>query len=108
MIRADVVQRLALGSLDAVRSNPTFPYKTGHLKYAATYTDTSVPNQFTIVFDKLVAPYIKNLDGGTKRSTTHVGFIDRAREDVIGYLAIQFRAKGNYQVKRNNTRGYGR
>lgn len=122
MIRADIIQRLALGSLEAVRMNPSFPYRTGHLKYAATYTDTSMPNQFTIVFDLNIAPYIKYLDRGVSAhqfinkygtlvrsggQSKHVGFIERSKEDVIGYLAVQFRSQGHYVVKRGNRKGYG-
>lgn len=122
MIRADIIQRLALGSLEAVRMNPSFPYRTGHLKYDATYTDTSYPNQFTIVFDLTIAPYIKYLDKGvashqyinkygnlvrSSGQTKHIGFIERAKYDVIDYMAIQFRSQGHYIVKRGNRKGYG-
>lgn len=122
-MRQDVIQRLALGSLNAVRSNPSFPFKTGHLKWNATYHEAFLPNQFSIVFDRTIAPYIKYLQNGTKSggyftkkgqptwnrgSTKHVGFEDRAREDVIDYLANEFRSNGRYKVTGVNGRGYGR
>jgi len=121
-MRADIMLRLALGALEAVRSNPAFPYKTGHLKYDATYPETG-ENYFAIVFDKTTAPYIPFLEGGvepqiyvrkdgmpvfTHGSIKHRGFISvRATNDVIGYLAHQFHAQaGSYKVTNNQGKEY--
>jgi len=120
-MRADKTQRLALGALEAIRNNPRFPYKTGNLKYNATYPKYG-ENYFSIVFDKTIAPYIDFLEGGTTERTytrkdglsifthgskSHVGFISiDATNDVINYLAVQFKAKGGYKVVNNQGKEY--
>jgi len=43
----------------------------------------------------------------TRGSMRHVGFIsERATQDVIQYLAKQFRSEVNYQVTNNEGRTY--
>jgi len=99
-MREDVLQRLGLGALEAVKTNPMFPYDTGRLKFNATYVVFVRGNSFAIVFDEVISPYIKYLEDGTSRSQKHVGFIsDRATNDVINYLAKQFRLDNDYTVK---------
>lgn len=122
-MRADVIQRLGLGAMQAIKQNPLFPYRTGNLKHNAIWCDFSRPNTFTIVFDTTIAPYIPYLEYGvplqmyfkpsinkmvyTKGSMRHVGFIsERATQDVIQYLAKQFRSEVNYQVTNNEGRTY--
>jgi len=110
-----------MGALQAVRSNPTFPYKTGNLKYNATYPKSG-ENFFSIVFDKTIAPYIDFLEKGvpaqvytrkdgksvfTRGSMKHVGFISvRATNDVITYLATEFKARVGYIVRNNQGNEY--
>ena len=64
-LRADVIQRLGLGALAKIRGNPTFPYKTGNLKWNATSVKFA-NDSFTIVFDTTIAPYIPYLENGVE------------------------------------------
>ncbi len=122
-MRADVIQRLGLGALEAIKQNPSFPFRTGRLKHNALWVDFSEPHSFKIIFDTRIAPYIPFLEYGvqpqmyfkkttgrmvyTRGSTKHVGFISqRATQDVITYLAQQFRATVKYQVTNNEGRTY--
>lgn len=122
-MRSDVIQRLGLGALNAIKQNPSFPFRTGRLKYNALWVDYSRPHTFTIVFDTRIAPYIPCLEYGvepqmywknstgkmiyTRGSRKHVGFIsERATQDVIQYLAQQFRSNVTYQVTNNEGRTY--
>lgn len=90
-MRSDVLQRLGLGALERVKSNPTYPYKTGNLKNNATKVTFIGENVFVIYVDSTIAPYVKYLEYGTSRSTKHVGFISiRATNDIIEYLSEQF------------------
>lgn len=108
MIDTSITHRLAYGALMAVKSNPTFPYRTGNLKHNATYALANIDG-FQIVFDGTIAPYIPYLEFGvapqiyyrhskaglvmiyTPGSNRHVGFIsNRATRDVINYLAKEF------------------
>lgn len=87
---------LAVLALDAIKANPTFPYRTGHLRNDATYIGT---DGFEIVFDSgdgrassgfamRGAPYIPFLEYGTVKSTKHVGFIRvRALDDATRAIA---------------------
>lgn len=117
-MRADILQRLGLGALEAVRNNPTFPYKTGHLKNDATGVTFIKGESFSIYFDKTVAYYIPFLEYGvfpqsyqrmskngtmswvtTRGSTKHVGFIsERAVADIINYLARALHKRVNYAI----------
>jgi hypothetical protein len=125
-MRSDVLQRLGLGALEAIKTNPTFPYKTGNLKFNATSVSFLGENQFTIVFDETIAPYIKYLENeeGRYNNTKHQGFISqRATDDVINYLAKTFNVTveyilrqgereyhgetGNYRSKKNKKDPYG-
>ena len=82
---------LEISTLDAVRNMKEFPFKTGHLKWDATYS-ISKKDGFCVVFDTTKAPYINFLEYGTKKhlisnafgrgitimhpgSKKHVGFI---------------------------------
>ena len=124
-MRADIIQRLGLGAMETIKQNPSFPFRTGHLKHNAIWCDFSRPNTFTIVFDTRIAPYITYLEYGvppqmyfkpsinkmvyTRGSSRHVGFIsERATQDVISYLAKQFRSENNYQVVNNEGRTYAK
>lgn len=101
-MRADVLQRLGLGALREVKINPTFPYKTGRLRENATRVEFIRNVGFSIVFDTTIAPYIKYLEYGTKRSSKHIGFIrQRATQDVINYLAKHFQSKIAFVVRNN-------
>lgn len=121
-MRADISFRLAYGSLRAIRANPLFPFKTGNLKWNATYA-TAGENRFAIVFDTTIAPYIPYLDKGvepqiyfrkdgmpvfTNGSVKHRGFIRwAATNDVIEYLAKQFHAQNEaYKVVNNQGKEY--
>lgn len=107
-MRSDVLQRLGLGALEAIKVNPTFPYKTGNLKFNATYVSFIGEDQFTIVFDETVAPYVKYLEDGTKRSSKHQGFISqRATDDVINYLAKTFNVNVEFILRQGETEYYG-
>jgi len=98
-MRGDVIQRLGLGALVAIRNNPRFPHDTGHLKQDATGVSFIKPNSFTIYFDKTIAHYIPYLEYGTKRSTKHVGFISqRATQDIIDYLGQVLNRKVLYTM----------
>lgn len=96
-IRGIAVTSLSVIALDAIKANPTFPFKTGHLKNDATYIGT---NGFEIVFDAgqssskqtgmqyRGAPYIPFLEYGTTKSNKHVGFISvRALDDATNAIA---------------------
>jgi hypothetical protein len=99
-MRADVLQRLGLGALAKIKENPTFPYKTGNLKFNATTVSFLGEDTFKILFDETIAPYIKYLEEGTNNSTKHQGFISqRATSDVIEYLANVFNVNVEYMVQ---------
>lgn len=107
-MRADVLQRLGLGALAKVKENPTYPYKTGNLKFNATTVSFLGENTFKIVFDETIAPYIKYLEEGTKNSSKHQGFISqRATDDVIQYLANVFNVSVGYAVKQGKGEFFG-
>lgn len=99
-MRSDVLQRLGLGALARVKENPTFPYATGNLKFNATTVSFLGESQFSIVFDETIAPYVKYLEEGTKKSSKHIGFISqRATDDVINYLANVFNVSVGFVVR---------
>ncbi|NCA95552.1 MAG: hypothetical protein EOM74_01080 [Methanomicrobia archaeon] len=103
------MQRLGLGAMERVRQNARFPYKTGNLKFNATYLKFVGENEFRIVFDTTIAPYIPFLEYGTVRSKKHVNFIsERATNDVIAYLAEQFKSPVVYAVETNGLMKYWR
>jgi hypothetical protein len=107
-MRSDVLQRLGLGALEAIKINPLFPYKTGNLKFNATYVSFLGESQFTIVFDETIAPYIKYLEDGTKRSSKHQGFISQtATDDVINYLAKTFNVNVEFILRQGEREYYG-
>lgn len=83
-INGFLVEQLCSVALEEIRSNPSFPYRTGNLRQHATYVGT---NSMEIVFDEVKAPYIKYLEYGTAKSTKHVGFIERAVEDACNGIA---------------------
>lgn len=107
-MRTNVLQRLGLGALEAVKNNPAFPYKTGNLKFNATFVSFLGEDQFTIYFDETIAPYVKYLEEGTERSTKHRGFISqRATDDVIDYLAKVFNVPLQFVVRQGERQYYG-
>lgn len=55
---------LEVETLHAIRSMPDFPFKTGHLKWDATFS-ISHANGFDIIFDVNIAHYIPFLELGT-------------------------------------------
>jgi hypothetical protein len=102
-MRDDVVQRLGYNALAKVKSNPSFPYRTGNLRNNATKVDFVVKNQFSIVFDKRVAPYIDFL----QRHKKHKGFIDeRAVDDVVKSLRESFHTPSRYAVVSSTGRSF--
>jgi hypothetical protein len=87
MINGLTVSYLAIGTIGAIKANPTFPYDTGHLMHDATYIGETTMSGFNIVFDDYKAHYIKFLEEGTVLSTKHVGFIeDRATNDAMNFI----------------------
>lgn len=128
-MRADIIQRLAIGAKSAILANPMFPYRSGNLK-KSVFEHTFSKNNFegfSIVFDVLKAPYIPYLEYGvrpqyywrrspkkanlsgvyTRGSSKHVGFIsERATNDIITYLAQQLRQPVAYKVINNEGREY--
>lgn len=102
--------RLGEGVLSKIRSNPKFPFDTGHLKWDATYM-MPTNKGFEIIFDGQIAPYIDFLEYGTgphkilngfgrgitifhPGSTKHVGFIsNRAVDDACEFLCGKLNGK---------------
>lgn len=102
-MRDDVVHRLGYNALAKVKSNPLFPYRYGNLKNNATTVDFVVKNQFSIVFDKRVAPYIDYL----QRHKKHQGFINvRAMDDVVQSLRQSFHTPSRYAVVSSSGRSF--
>lgn len=90
LISVDSLEKRVLSS---IRNMPNFPFKTGHLKWDATYSIRKVDG-FDVVFDTTRAHYIDFLEYGTRPhlitnafgrgitvkhpgSTKHVGFISK-------------------------------
>lgn len=104
MLTEKAIQKLGAGALNAVRSDPGFPYRTGYLKWNATYK-VNIESGFKIVFDGSLAGYIDYLEYGTKAhqipnafgrgitvmhpgSKKHVGFIAQQAVQKVGtYVA---------------------
>ncbi len=104
MVTGETIRILGAGALNAVRSNPSFPYRTGHLKWNATYKE-NLSDGFRIVFNGKLANYIDFLEYGTgphliingfgrgipimhPGSKKHVGFISQQAVQRVGtYVA---------------------
>jgi len=93
MIKRSAIYVAMNNALRDVKSDLTFPFRTGNLKFNATYGVVN-DNSFSIVFDGTIAPYIPFLEYGTIKSQKHVGFISvRARNQVIMSLSKTFNRK---------------
>lgn len=118
---------LAMGATFAVKNNPLFPYKNGHLKNATSWETR--PNGFDVVFNMKGAHYIPYLEFGvrhqfywrhspkqanlkavyTKGSMKHVGFIrERAMQDVFMYLTSVYGNPISVENYSQTVRGFGK
>ena len=59
------LEQLGEDCVQYIKGQPWFPYKTGKLKYEATYGNLIKSDTYCIKFDGEIAPYIEYLEEGT-------------------------------------------
>jgi hypothetical protein len=102
-MRDDVIHRIGYQCLASVKSVPNFPYKTGNLRNNATMIEFPIRNQFMIIFDKRVAPYIDKLKTHKKHRTF---FAETATNTVVRTIRSQFHNTSRYMVVSSLGKGF--
>ena len=102
-MRDDVVHRIGYSCLARLKAEPTFPYKTGNLMNNATTVEFPIRNQFIIIFDKRVAPYINKL----KKHKRHKNFFKVVAVDsVVNTIRKLIHHPSRYKVVSSFGRGF--
>ena len=104
-MRDDVVHRIGYTAMARLKAHPSFPYKTGNLMNNATIVEFPIRNQFMIIFDKRVAPYINKL----KKHKRHKQFFkSTAVDSVVDTIRTQFHNTSRYVVVSSMGKGFVR
>jgi hypothetical protein len=102
-MRDDVVHRIGYACLAGLKALPSFPYKTGNLRNNATVIEFPIRNQFMIIFDKRVAPYIDKL----KKHKKHKDFFrTTATDSIVHTIRSQFHNTSSYKVVSSMGKGF--